>query len=144
MPARLGDTLDVVWALPFAGLLLTIALAPLLTPRFWHHHYGKVAAFWGIAFVLPFAARYGVQTALHTVLDACLLEYLPFIVLLGALYIVAAGIRLTGTPHATPAVNSAFLLGGMVAASIVGTTGRRCCSSGRSSGPTGGDVTSRT
>jgi len=123
MPAGLGDTLDVVWALPFAGLLLTIALAPLLTPRFWHHHYGKVAAFWGIGFGLPFAALYGVQTALHTVLDACLLEYLPFIVLLGALYIVAAGIRLTGTPHATPAVNSAFLLGGMMAASIVGTTG---------------------
>jgi len=48
MQAEIGRTLGLVWVLPFAGLLLSIAVAPLLTPHFWHGHYGKIAAFWGI------------------------------------------------------------------------------------------------
>ena len=44
-----GGTLSVLWGVPFAGLLLSIALMPLLTPIFWHHHFGKVAAAWSLA-----------------------------------------------------------------------------------------------
>jgi Na+/H+ antiporter NhaD/arsenite permease-like protein len=123
MQAGIGATLGVVWTLPFAGLLLSIAVAPLLAPGLWHRHYGKIAAFWGAAFALPFAAVYGAPVAARALLAAFLHDYLPFVVLLGALYTVAGGVRLTGTLRGTPAVNSLLLLGGTVLASVVGTTG---------------------
>ena len=49
-----GRQLAPLWGVPFAGLLLSIALMPLLTPGFWHHHFGKVSAAWALAFLLPF------------------------------------------------------------------------------------------
>lgn len=48
--------MSALWGIPFAGILLSIALCPLLAPVFWHHHFGKVAAAWSLAFLLPFAA----------------------------------------------------------------------------------------
>src|SRR5829696_5464174 len=51
-----GAHLSLVWAFPFAGILLSIALFPLLAPKFWEHHFGKIAAFWGAAFIIPCAA----------------------------------------------------------------------------------------
>ncbi len=50
-----GKALNILWVLPFAGILLSIALMPLFTPSFWHHHYGKVAAFWSLCVIVPFA-----------------------------------------------------------------------------------------
>ena len=47
-----GD-LSIIWVFPFAGILLSIAIFPLLFPIFWHHNYGKVSAFWAILFLLP-------------------------------------------------------------------------------------------
>jgi Na+/H+ antiporter NhaD/arsenite permease-like protein len=123
MQAEIGGTLGLVWALPFAGLLLSIALAPLLAPRAWHRHYGKIAALWGIAFVLPFAVVHGLPAASHAVLGAFFHEYLPFIALLGSLYTIAGGVRLTGTLRGTPAINTLLLLAGTLIASVIGTTG---------------------
>jgi Na+/H+ antiporter NhaD/arsenite permease-like protein len=123
MQAEIGGTLGVVWVLPFAGLLLSIALAPLLMPRVWHRHYGKIVAFWGIVFVLPFAIVHGLPAASHAVLGAFFHEYLPFVALLGALYTVAGGVRLTGTLRGTPVVNTLLLLAGTLIASVIGTTG---------------------
>ena len=53
-----GAQLSGIWGVPFAGILLSIALMPLLLPHFWHHHYGKVAAAWGLAFLVPFAVAW--------------------------------------------------------------------------------------
>ena len=58
-----GSQLSAVWGVPFAGILLSIALMPLLAPHFWHHHYGKVAAAWGLAFLVPFALVFGPAAA---------------------------------------------------------------------------------
>ena len=58
-----GARLSPWWGVPFAGILLSIALMPLLAPSFWHHHFGKVAAGWALAFLVPFAALYGLPTA---------------------------------------------------------------------------------
>ena len=44
--ANLGETLPLWGCIPFACMLLSIALMPLLLPNFWHHHFGKVSAFW--------------------------------------------------------------------------------------------------
>ncbi|WP_241015023.1 sodium:proton antiporter [Burkholderia sp. Ac-20379] len=118
-----GATLSALWGLPFAGMLLSIALFPLIAPAFWHRHFGKIAAAWAVAFLAPFAAAFGAGTALGTLVHALLEEYVPFIVLLTALYTVAGGICVHGDLRASPARNTALLALGTVLASLMGTTG---------------------
>ena len=118
-----GGGLSVFWAMPFAGILLSIALLPLLVPSFWHHHFGKVSAAWTVAFFLPFAAVFGPAVAGSSLVHALLAEYLPFIILLTALYTVAGGIFIRGNLHGSPALNTAILAIGTVLASFMGTTG---------------------
>src|SRR5262245_1239087 len=111
------------WALPFVGILITIAAGPLLFPRLWHHHYGKFAFIWGALAIVPIAALYDVPTATAAFVHALLAEYLSFIVLLFTLYVVAGGILVTGDLRGTPLTNTAILAFGTLIASIVGTTG---------------------
>jgi Na+/H+ antiporter NhaD/arsenite permease-like protein len=118
-----GAALRWPWALPFIGILLTIATGPLLFPRVWHHHYGKLAFMWAALAVVPIAALYDVPTATAAFVHALVGEYLSFIVLLFTLYVVAGGILLTGNLRGTPLVNTAILIFGTLIASLVGTTG---------------------
>lgn len=118
-----GAELGIYWAIPFAGILLSIAVFPLVADRFWHHHFGKVSAFWALAFIVPFTVFYGWQLALFEALHVFFLEYLPFIILLFSLFTVAGGVRLRGKLQGTPAVNTLMLLIGTVIASWMGTTG---------------------
>lgn len=118
-----GSRLSTLWGVPFAGLLLSIALLPLLTPLFWHHHFGKVSAAWSLAFLLPFAAIYGPGLAGVSFMHALLEEYIPFILLLTALFTVAGGIHIRGNLHGSPGLNAAILAIGAVLASFMGTTG---------------------
>ena len=118
-----GATLRWPWALPFLGILLTIATGPLLFPRIWHRHYGKLAFACATLAVVPIAALYDIPTALAAFAHAMLGEYLSFIVLLFALYVVAGGILVTGNLRGTPLVNTAILAFGTAIASVVGTTG---------------------
>ncbi len=118
-----GAELGILWALPFAGILLSIALLPLLAPAVWHHHYGKITAAWALAFLLPFAASHGTGNAAHALLEVALHEYIPFIILLLALFTVAGGVRLLGNLHGSPSLNTTLLLIGTVIASWMGTTG---------------------
>ena len=118
-----GAQLTAIWGVPFAGILLSIALMPLLTPHFWHHHYGKVAAAWSLAFLLPFAAVFGADVAGVNLVHALLAEYIPFIILLTALFTVSGGIFIRGNLHGSPGLNTAILAIGAVLASFMGTTG---------------------
>ena len=118
-----GSQLSMLWGVPFAGLLLSIALFPLLAPSFWHHHFGKVAAAWSLAFLLPFAMIYGPGMAAFSFMHALLEEYIPFILLLTALFTVAGGIHIRGNLHGSPGLNTAILAIGAVLASFMGTTG---------------------
>ena len=118
-----GAALGVPWALPFAGVLLSIALWPLLAPHFWHQHYGKITAVWALAFLLPFAGRFGLAAAGAGVVHALVAEYLPFIILLTALYTVAGGIVIRGNLHGSPRTNATLLAIGTALASVMGTTG---------------------
>lgn len=118
-----GSTLSGLWGVPFAGLLLSIALLPLLAPQFWHHHFGKVTAAWALAFLLPFAVFQGPGMAALGFMHALLEEYIPFIVLLTALFTVAGGIHIRGNLHGSPGLNTAILAIGAVLASVMGTTG---------------------
>jgi Na+/H+ antiporter NhaD/arsenite permease-like protein len=126
--ARAGAALDGTalrwpWALPFIGILLTIAAGPLVFPKLWHRHYGKLAFAWSTLTVAPLAALYGRPAAVAAFVHAMLAEYLSFIVLLFALYVVAGGILVTGNLRGTPLVNTVILAFGTLIASVVGTTG---------------------
>jgi Na+/H+ antiporter NhaD/arsenite permease-like protein len=108
--------------LPFAGMLLSIALFPLLAPGFWHHHYKKVAVAWALVFFAPFVVQYNVLAAIR-LFEVLLIDYVPFLILLWGLYTVSGGIYLRATLVATPALNASFLVAGLVLASLMGTTG---------------------
>jgi len=123
VPALDGSTLSLWWVLPFAGLLLSVAAVPQLSPHFWHQHFGKVAAAWALLFLLPFAATQGVALAAGEVLHTALGEYLPFVILLFALFVISGGIRVRGNMVGTPAVNTGILAFGAALASVTGTTG---------------------
>jgi len=118
-----GTSLRWPWALPFIGLLISIATGPLLFPKLWHAHYGKIAFAWSALTIVPIAALYDLPTALATLSHALIGEYMSFIILLFALYVVAGGILVTGILRGTPAVNTTILMLGIGIASIVGTTG---------------------
>nr|WP_156425903.1 sodium:proton antiporter [Herbaspirillum rubrisubalbicans] len=118
-----GASLSLAWALPFAGVLLSIAVLPLLAPALWHHHFGKIAAAWGLALLLPLVSVYGSHAALAISVHALVAEYLPFIILLSALFTVAGGICVRGNLHGTPALNTGLLALGTLLASVMGTTG---------------------
>lgn len=120
--AGLGAELPLWSVVPFVGILLSIALFPLLAGEFWHHHFGKVSAFWALVFAVPFLFAYHGE-ALHEILHIYIIDYIPFIVLLWSLFTVAGGILLEGTLVGTPVVNTLLLLIGTALASWVGTTG---------------------
>jgi Na+/H+ antiporter NhaD/arsenite permease-like protein len=118
-----GSKLSAWWGIPFAGMLLSIAILPLATPQLWHHHFGKIAAAWALALALPFAAVFGSAAMASSVVHTLLSEYLPFIILLTALFTISGGIYVRGNLHGSPALNVAIMAIGAVLASAMGTTG---------------------
>lgn len=117
-----GNILPLWTALPFVGILLSIALFPLLAPRFWHHHFGKVSAFWALVFIVPYLVKFG-HNGIYDILHIYLVDYIPFIILLWGLYTAAGGLIVRGTLRGSPAVNLILLLIGTALASWIGTTG---------------------
>lgn len=118
-----ASRLSPAWGIPFAGILLSIALMPLLAPWLWHHHYGKIAAAWALAFAVPFALIHGLPNAGSVLVHTLLGEYIPFVILLTALFTVSGGIYIRGNLHGSPGLNTAILALGAVLASFMGTTG---------------------
>ncbi|MFC3694564.1 sodium:proton antiporter [Chenggangzhangella methanolivorans] len=118
-----GRGLSPIWALPLVGMLGSIAVLPLAAPHFWHHHYGKVSAFWALALLIPFAATQGPGAVASEVVHAAALEYIPFIVLLFSLFTISGGLLVKGNIHGSPAVNAGLLAIGTLLASVIGTTG---------------------
>jgi Na+/H+ antiporter NhaD/arsenite permease-like protein len=118
-----GASMAWPWALPFVGILASIALGPLLFPKIWHAHYGKIALAWALLTIAPLAIARGAPAALSTVLYVMLSDYVSFILLLFALYTVAGGILMTGSIRTTPWTNLGIIALGTIIASVVGTTG---------------------
>lgn len=122
MHEDLGAILPLWSTLPFLGMLFSIALFPLFAPRFWHHHFGKISAFWALITLIPLMVLYK-GNALHEFLHIVLADYVPFVILLTALYTVSGNILLRGSLVGTPVVNTIILIIGTVLASWMGTTG---------------------
>ena len=118
-----GAELSIGWVLPFAGILLCIAICPLAVPHFWHGNYGKVAVFWALATAVPLFVIYGGGVAAGSVAHALIGDYVPFIIFVGSLYTVAGGIHIRSSFTGTPLTNTGFLALGAVLANIMGTTG---------------------
>ena len=107
------------WVVPFAAMLLAIAILPLFAPGLWESNLRKLAvgAVLGLP-VLVLYARHHPAALWHTAGD-----YLSFMALLASLFVISGGVLVTGDIEARPAVNTAFLAVGAVLASLVGTTG---------------------
>jgi len=118
-----GARLGLPWVVPFVCMLLSIAVLPLVALRIWHHHYGKIALGWSTLTLVPLAAVYGIPAALDLAAHTLLLEFLPFIIFIGTLYVVAGGIYVRGNLHGSPLLNTGILAIGAVLASLMGTTG---------------------
>ena len=113
----------LAWGLPFAGLLASMALFPIVAPRFWHRRMGSVAFAWSVALLGQQALASGPAAAAAAAWHALLVDYLPFIALLLALYTAGGGVLLRGGPAGTPAGNTATLALGMAMGVVMGTTG---------------------
>ena len=109
-------------AIPFVGILLSIALGPLVAPHFWHHHFPKVSAMWALLFAVPFMI-WNPRVAFGDILHIYFLDYFPFIILLWGLFTVSGGIYVGGALRGKPKVNLVLLLIGTFLASLIGTTG---------------------
>ena len=118
-----GAALAPWWAVPFVGVLLSIAIMPLAALHIWHHHYGKIAFGWMLAFLVPYALFFGAGQAGSVLVHTLLAEYIPFIILLTALFTVAGGIYVRGNLQGSPLTNVALLAIGGALASLMGTTG---------------------
>jgi Na+/H+ antiporter NhaD/arsenite permease-like protein len=113
----------LAWGLPFVGVLLTIAVAPLAAPRIWASHYGKLVAFWAVVYVAADLGLEGGAAAAERVIDMALNTYLPFVLMLGALFVITGGLRIRGAPRGTPGVNTALLALGTGVSGLIGTPG---------------------
>ncbi len=129
--------------LPFVGLLLSIAVLPLIpaTEHWWHHNRNRFAVAAGLGAVTllfygffhpgglanHFTHETGTAAGWPTVWavfsNGIFSEFLPFIVLLFSLYVISGGINLSGDVPAHPGTNTAFLAIGTLLASFIGTTG---------------------
>ena len=118
-----GAGLSLAWGIPFVGLLLSVALMPLVAGHLWHRHHGKIAAGWGALLVAPFAMTFGLGAAASGVWSVLVQDYAPFIALLFVLHVAGGGVLLKGTLVGTPATNTAILALGTVLASLLGSLG---------------------
>ena len=117
-----GRSLSPLWGIPFALILLSVAIMPLISHRLWGKYSGWIVLTLAAFFVIPFAYVFGLEAAAGAVIEA-LIEYVSFILLLLALYTVSGGILVWGNLRGTPRHNVTLLLIGTLLASLMGTTG---------------------
>lgn len=117
----LGIELPLITALPFLVLLAVIAVAPLVAPRWWHHNRNKALVAGLVS--LPVLIYFGASLEGRHLLAEKALEYLGFIVVIGALFVISGGIHIQGSLAGTPLVNTGMLGIGAILANLAGTTG---------------------
>ncbi len=117
-----GSNLPLWSIIPFIGMLLSIAIIPLINFHFWEHNYGKISLAWIVIFSIPFLIGYK-GDGWYEIVHIVLLDYVPFIILLAALFTCAGGICLKGSLRGSPVVNTILIAIGTALASWMGTTG---------------------
>jgi len=118
-----GFDLSLLWALPFAGFLLALAFLPLLKPQLWHSHDFKIALGTCAVVIIPMFLSLGKDGTATLLYKTMVHHYVPFIFMIGCLFIISGGIHITTSGHAKPLTNVIFLFTSGLLASIIGTTG---------------------
>lgn len=119
-----GITSVPIWlCIPFAGLLLSIAVMPLIKPNWWEKNQPLVVIAWSLLFIIPFTVTYGAFESAQTVLECVVNDYLTFIILLFGLFCVAGNITVEGEFAGSPRINTGLLAIGTLLSSLIGTTG---------------------
>ncbi len=119
----LETDLTLWWAIPFVSVLGSIALCPLAYPKLWHHHYGKVVLSWALGLVLAMGCFLGLEPTVHLLSHTLITHYVPFMILLCALFTIAGGIHMQAKFRGSPLTNTLLLGMGTIFASVIGTTG---------------------
>jgi Na+/H+ antiporter NhaD/arsenite permease-like protein len=109
--------------IPFVGILLSYAILPGLLPRLWHRRMAAIASFWVALEILLQTLERGGRSAGLALWQVTFAEFLPFIVLLLALYALGGGISIRGGALGRPGGNLLLLIAGTILASIMGTIG---------------------
>ncbi|GAB6105990.1 sodium:proton antiporter [Blautia glucerasea] len=115
--------MEMLLCIPFAGLLLCIAVMPLIKGEWWESHQPLVVGFWILLMIVPFAFVYGPGRATETVLECTVNDYLTFIILLFGLFCVSGNITMEGDFAGSPRINVCLLALGTLLSSCIGTTG---------------------
>ena len=109
--------------IPFAALLLCVALGPIAVPHLWEKRQGVVVAILSVMLLVAYGMLQGGGAAVELGLECLVGDYIPFIVLLFGLFCVAGNITLVGDLAGSPRINVALLLFGTLLSSCIGTTG---------------------
>ena len=109
--------------IPFAALLLCVALGPIAVPHLWEKRQGVVVAILSVMLLVAYGMLQGGGKAVELGLECLVGDYIPFIVLLFGLFCVAGNITLVGDLAGSPRINVALLLFGTLLSSCIGTTG---------------------
>ncbi len=110
-------------SIPFIGLLLCIALCPILLSKIWDKYQPLIVFLWSIAAIIMFSSVFGINKSAEAFLDTVVNDYLSFIVMLFGLYCVAGNISFEGDLAGSPLVNVILLAIGTLLSSVIGTTG---------------------
>ena len=113
--------IPVLTLLPFILMLLSIALFPLFWNHFWEKNKNKLYV--AIVLSIPVIIYLLLNGFTHQLIHTMVFDYVPFLILLGALFTITGGIHLSGDIAAKPKVNTLFLGIGAIIASLMGTTG---------------------
>jgi Na+/H+ antiporter NhaD/arsenite permease-like protein len=119
---HLGQKLPLWTTIPFVTLLLCIAILPLAAGHWWEHNSNKGIIVCILSVIVTLYMLTHGSHGLHEILDK-VHEYISFIILLAALYIISGGIYVKGSLSGTPLANTGLMAIGAVIASFIGTTG---------------------
>ena len=111
------------WGLPFVGVLGSLALLPLAAPSLWHHHFSKIVGLFSFSVILSLLTFKNRDWGLTLLLETLFHHYIPFILLIAALYITAGGIHLSVRASPSAGLNTALIAFATAVAGWIGTTG---------------------
>jgi Na+/H+ antiporter NhaD/arsenite permease-like protein len=115
--------MSYLYAVPFLGLLLSISLGPILLKEVWEKNYFRFSIFWSLLTLILWSGKAGWGSTAHDWAHMLFHEYLPFLLMIAALYTIAGGIHIVIKTRARARTNSLFLGIGALLASFIGTTG---------------------
>lgn len=115
--------ISLLFSIPFAGMLLSIAIMPLIAGEWWEKRQQYMVILWSVLFLIPLAVVYSPRIMAEVLCKIVFADYITFIILLFGLFCVTGNISIKGNFSGTPKMNVILLLVGTLLAGWIGTTG---------------------